>query len=145
MRTKARTRTMAAAAVAAALLACAPLAACSGGDDTPTSGGVDQSDPASFATGVVEAARNGRDVTSYAISDRKTGQTCAPDACNDLKSLATVSGTCTRLKGELTAHVESANRDDRTSLIVYITTPDDGSGFCSMHVSKANGKWWLSD
>ena len=84
-------------------------------------------------------------MTSYAISDRKTGRTCAPDACNDLKSLATVSGTCTRLKGELTAHVESANRDDRTSLIVYITTPDDGSGFCSMHVSKANGKWWLSD
>lgn len=133
---------VAAAALAAAVVLSA--AACSH-NDAPTSGGVDQSDPASFATGVVEAARNGRDVTSYAISDRKTGQTCAPDACNDLKSLATVSGTCTRLKGELTAHVESANRDDRTSLIVYITTPDDGSGFCSMHVSKTNGKWWLSD
>ena len=92
---------VAAAALAAAVVVLS-AAACSHNDD-PTSGGVDQSDPASFATGVVEAARNGRDVTSYAISDRKTGQTCAPDACNDLKSLATVSGTCTRLKGELTA------------------------------------------
>lgn len=139
-----RTKTITVVAALTALVMLSATAACSR-DDAPAPGGVDQSDPASFATGVVEAARNGRDVTSYAISDRKTGQTCAPDACNDLKSLATVSGTCTRLKGELTAHVESANRDDRTSLIVYITTPDDGSGFCSMHVSKANGKWWLSD
>ena len=123
MRTK--TRTVVAALTILVMLSA--TAACSR-DDAPAPGGVDQSDPASFA-----------------ISDRKTGQTCAPDACNDLKSLATVSGTCTRLKGELTAHVESANRDDRTSLIVYITTPDDGSGFCSMHVSKTNGKWWLSD
>ena len=119
MRTK--TRTVVAALTALVMLSA--TAACSR-DDAPAPGGVDQSDPASFATGVVEAgARPGY----------------------DLKSLATVSGTCTRLKGELTAHVESANRDDRTSLIVYITTPDDGSGFCSMHVSKANGKWWLSD
>lgn len=139
-----RTKTRTVVAVLTALVMLSATAACSR-DDAPAPGGVDQSDPASFATGVVEAARKGRDVTSYAISDRKTGRTCAPDACNDLKSLATVSGTCTRLKGELTAHVESANRDDRTSLIVYITTPDDGSGFCSMHVSKANGKWWLSD
>ena len=133
--------------VAVCALVVGSLSACGGG--SPGSGGedsVDQSDPASFSTGVVEAARNGQDVARYAISDRKTGTPCASTtACDGLKSLATVSGTCARLKGELTAHVESANRSDDASLVVHITTPDDSSGFCSMHVSEVNDKWWLSD
>ncbi|EGQ73361.1 hypothetical protein HMPREF9062_1912 [Actinomyces sp. oral taxon 448 str. F0400] len=40
--------------------------------------------------------------------------------------------------------MESAHRDDDVSLIVHITAANDESGFCSMHVSKFDGRWWLS-
>lgn len=62
-----------------------------------------------------------------------------------IKSLSTVSRHArTHLEGELTPHVESAHRDDDVSLIVHINAANDESGFCSMHVSKFDGRWWLS-
>ena len=51
---------------------------------------------------------------------------------------------CTKLEGELTAHVETANRDDSKDLMVYVTTDSNRSGFCSFHVSRYDGRWWLS-
>ncbi|RRD24453.1 hypothetical protein [Actinomyces bowdenii] len=108
-------------------------------------GGVDQSAPEALAIDVVEAARQGQDVTGYALVDHDSPEVCTPDTCGDLTALRRATGVCAELEGDLSAHEETANRDDATSVMVYVTTPDDDSGRCSFHVSKQDGKWWLSD
>ena len=112
----------------------------SGGSD-----GIDQSSPRSLAIGVVTAARQGRDVTGYAIVDHDTDEVCTASTCRDLTALKRATGVCADLEGELTARVKTANRDDSTSVMVYVTTADDDSGRCSFHVSEQHGRWWLSD
>lgn len=110
-----------------------------------TGGGVDQSSPEVLAVGVVEAARQGQDITPYALAGRGTAQICTTSSCDDLPSLARATGTCTELDGELTVHRESTGRDNSTSALVHLTTAEDSSGTCALHISKHDGKWWLSD
>ena len=76
-----------------------------------------------------------------ALADAGHGTICDHSSCKDLVSLGRATGVCTRLEGELTAHVETANRDDSKDLMVYVTTDSNRSGFCSFHVSRYDGRW----
>ncbi|MBW3068975.1 hypothetical protein GZ998_05535 [Actinomyces sp. 594] len=134
-----RTRRPSPALTALALTCLLAASACSSGS------GINQSTPESLAVDVVEAARQGQDVTAYALVDHNSPEVCTPDTCGDLTALRRAQDVCADLEGELSAHVETANRDDSSSVMVYVTTPDDESGFCGFHVSKQDGKWWLSD
>lgn len=117
-------------AVIAAVILTATGCSSSSGPPGATSGGVDQSSPEALAIDVVDAARQGQDVSPYALADRDSAQTCTTNSCDDLPSLARAEGTCTELDGELTAHRESAGRDDSTSVLVHLTTAEDSSGTC---------------
>ena len=130
------------ASALAVLTLTAALAACQTQAPEERGGGqVDQSSPDALATSVVEAARRGEDVTGYALADAGHGTICDHSSCKDLVSLGRATGVCIRLEGELTALVETANRDDSKDLMVYVTTDSNRSGFCSFHVSRYDGRW----
>lgn len=102
--------------------------------------GIDQSTPESLAVDVVEAAHRCQEVTPHALMDHDSPRVCTSDTCGELTALRREQQVCEDMEDKLSAHVETANRDDSWSVMVYMTAPDNESDSCGFHESKQDGR-----